>query len=253
MNDRERFLASSGLDKEMLAKVFDKAALALKRDIPAFTRFLSEREFAEVLSRKKYIDSVPFTAFGGYQGAGRVMLGFSQNEEAFPIKAVKITGKGLDKLSHPDFLGSIMSLGFDRNLVGDIVRLEDCSVLFCEDGIAGFIVQNLTFVGGCAVNCEICETNDISVTPKFETVTGTVASLRADSVVSVWLKTSRSKAGEYIEGQKFFLNQLLCTKCDKLIEENDVLSVRHHGKARLAEISGKSKKGRIFITIQKYI
>lgn len=46
VNDREKFLASSGEDKKTLEKVFDKAALALKKDIPAFTRFLSEREFA---------------------------------------------------------------------------------------------------------------------------------------------------------------------------------------------------------------
>ena len=73
------------------------------------------------------------------------------------------------------------------------------------------------------------------------------------SFVAVMLKTSRSKAQEYIEAQRFFLNQQLCTKCDKEIKENDILTVRHHGKARLSEISGKSKKGRIFITIQKYM
>ncbi|MBQ8002483.1 MAG: RNA-binding protein, partial [Clostridia bacterium] len=103
------------------------------------------------------------------------------------------------------------------------------------------------------VNCSVAYLEDISCEPSFEEITGTVASLRADSVVSVMLKTSRSKAAEYIESQRFFLNQVLCTKCDKEIKENDILTVRHHGKAILYNISGKSKKGRIFITVKKYM
>ncbi len=237
----------------MLAKVFDKANAADKKGIGTFTRFLSEREYAEVLCRIKHIDSVPYSAFGGYEGAGRVMLRFSFDEEEFPIKVVVVSGKGTEKLKHPDFLGSIMNLGIERENVGDIVRDDENWLVFCEAGIADYIKDSLHSVGGCFVNCTISDAADVEYTPEFEEITGTVNSLRADSVVAVMLKTSRSKAQEYIESQRFFLNQVLCTKCDKEIKENDILTVRHHGKARLGEISGKSKKGRIFITVKKYM
>lgn len=254
MNNREKFLANALEDRDVLAKVFDKAQAAEKKGIAMFTSFLSEREAAIVEERRKHIDSIPYKAFGGFDEAGRVMLCFSEYEdEVFPIKAIRVTGKGIDTLKHPDLLGSIMSLGLERSCVGDIVKSEGEWIIFCEEDIASYIAESLKEVGGVYVSCTECEVSELKVKLQFEEITGTVSSLRADSVVAVMLKTSRSKAQEYIESQRFFLNQLLCTKCDKEIREGDILTVRHHGKARLSEISGKSKKGRIFITIKKYM
>lgn len=254
MNNREKFLAATDNEiREVLARVFDKAVLAKKTGRAMFTDFLSEREFAEVLLRKKHIDEVECKAFGGFKDAGRNMLMFSEYEEEFPISAVVLTGRGIDSLKHPDFLGSLMSLGIERKSIGDIVKDDNRCVIFAQDSIAPYIAESLKEVGGVYVECEIAPVNEIEIKPNFEEITGTVASLRADSVVSVMLKSSRSKAAEYIEGQKFFLNQVLCTKCDKEIKENDILTVRHHGKARVEDISGRSKKGRIFITLKKYM
>lgn len=254
MNNREKFLASLPDDlRETLAKVFDRANSAQRSGRAMFTDFLSEREYGEFLSRQKNIDSVPCKAFGGYRDAGRVMLCFSEYEESFPISAIRINGRGLEKLKHPDFLGSVLSLGLERKSIGDIVKTGDECVIFAQSNVSEYIAQSLKEVGGVHVNCTCEETENITVETEFENITGTVASLRADSVVSVMLKTSRSKAAEYITGQKFFLNQVLCTKCDKEIKENDILTVRHHGKAKVCEISGLSRKGRIFITIQKYM
>lgn len=254
MNNREKFLANALEERDVLAKVFDKANAAEKKGIAMFTSFLSEREAAIVAERKKHIDSVPYIAFGGYEEAGRVMLCFSEYEnEVFPIKAIKITGKGIENLKHPDLLGSVMSLGIERSCVGDIVKGDKEWIIFCEEDISSYIAESLKEVGGVYTECSVCEISDLKVELQFEDITGTVNSLRADSVVSVMLRTSRSKAQEYIESQRFFLNQLLCTKCDKEIHQGDILTVRHHGKAKLSEISGKSKKGRIFITIKKYM
>lgn len=254
MNNREKFLAAAAVEqKEVLARVFDKAQAAKKSGRATFTEFLSEGELAEVLLRQKNIDEVPFSHFGGFEDAGRRVICFSEYEEEFPISAIRVTGRGIERLKHPDFLGSLMSLGIERKNIGDIVPGENECIIFCLEAIADYIADSLKEVGGVYVSCTKTDAAQVNITPRFESITGTVASLRADCVVAVMLKTSRSKASEYIAAQKFFLNQLLCTKCDKEIKENDILSVRHHGKARVAEISGKSKKGRIFITIQKYM
>lgn len=254
MNNREKFLTSTESEiRDVLARVFDKAVLCRKTGRAMFTSFLSEREYAEVILRQKNIDEIPPKAFGGYDGAGRVMLGFMEYDEPFPISALTVTGRGIDTLKHPDFLGSLMSLGIERKSIGDIVKMDGRCIIFCEDNIASFVADSLKEVGGVYVNCTVSDIESVEIIPQFEEITGTVASLRADSVVSVMLKSSRSKAAEYIESQKFFLNQVLCTKCDKEIKENDILTVRHHGKAKLTEISGRSKKGRIFITLQKYM
>lgn len=255
MNNREKFLAAlPAEDRESMARVFDKALAASKSGKSVFTSFLSEREYSSFLERRRHIDETPCTAFGGYEGAGRVMLCFSDEEEPrFPISAVKITGRGIEKLRHPDFLGSITSLGLDRRNIGDIITGGDCCTVFAESAIAPFIAESLTTVGGVYVSCLVCSAYEAEVTPRFEEITGTVAALRADSVVSVMLNTSRSKAAEYIASQRFYLNQLLCTKCDKEIKVNDILSVRRFGKARVTDAGGRSKKGRIYVTLAKYI
>jgi RNA-binding protein YlmH len=253
-NDREKFLSALDIDdKASLAKIFDKASLASKSGRSAFTSFLSEREYSVFLEREKYVSEIGHIAFGGYDGAGRVMLCFTdEEEEYFPISAVVIKGKGIEKLRHPDFLGSILSLGLERSVIGDIVTGDEECIVFAESSMASFIAESLKEVGGVFVSCREEAIGDVSVNPKFEEITGTVASLRADSVVSVMLKTSRTKAAEYIESQKFYLNQALCTKCDREIKENDILSVRRMGKARVTSTSGRSKKGRIYVTLSKY-
>ena len=252
MSDREKFLAGLAVeDREALASVFDKAVMSEKSGRASFTAFLSEREYAQFLLRKKYI-GVPFVSFGGYENAMRLMVCFSEEEEQFPIEAVRVLGRGVSDLKHPDLLGSLMSLGIERKSIGDIVKCDDEWIIFAQSTISGYIKESLFAVGGVSVKCETALLDEIDVKCEFEEITGTVQSLRADSVVSVMLKTSRSKAAEFISGQKFFLNQLLCTKCDKEIKENDILTIRHHGKARVTDVNGRSKKGRIFITLQKY-
>lgn len=255
--DREKFLAAlTAEDREALEKVFDKAAAAEKSGRVMFTQFLSEREYGEFLNREKYIGETFRSAGGGYEGAARVMLAFSSvadEEIYFPIKAVRTTGRGIERLKHPDFLGSVLSLGIERCRVGDILVRGEDAVLFAEEKTAKYVAQSLTAVGGVSVRSEITEPCELHVEARFEEVTGTVASLRADSVVSVMLSTSRSKAAEMIENQMFFLNQRLCVKCDREIKEGDIISVRRHGKGIVASTSGLSKKGRIYVTIKKYI
>lgn len=253
INDREKFLSAlADEDREALARVFDKAEAARRSGRAAFTPFLSEREYSEFLKREKYVSAVPYTAFGGFSGANRIMLRFSGEEEPFPISAVKITGRGAEKLRHPDYLGSILSLGLERKHVGDIVKSGEECIVFAETNAARIIGESLTAVGGVRVSCRVCSSEEVSVSPSFEEVTGTVASLRADSVAAVLLNTSRSKAAEAIAAQRFYLNQILCTKCDKEIKENDIISVRGGGKARVKSVSGRSKKGRLYVTLEKY-
>jgi len=253
MNNREKFLALlEDTDRETLQRVYDRAVAAQKSGRNTYTSFLSEREFMLFNERKKNIDEVPHTSFGGYEGAMRVMLSFGEDEACFPIKAVKITGKGIETLSHPDFLGSIISLGLERNRIGDIIVGKEYCTVFCTDNTALLLKEDLREVGGVYVSAEIFEPDEIEVKQSFEEITGSVASLRADAVVSVMLKTSRTKAADLIAAQRFYLNQALCTRCDCEIKEGDILTVRKYGKAVVSEIGGHSKKGRTYVTLKKY-
>ena len=49
------------------------------------------------------------------------------------------------------------------------------------------------------------------------------------------------------------VNHRPCEKTDKVVEAGDVLTCRGLGKCVLTEIGGTSKRGRIILTIQRYL
>ena len=66
--------------------------------------------------------------WGGTEGCERVRIRFGDpeelDEEPFPITLLKITPKQkqfAEILSHRDFLGAILHLGLERDVVGDIL------------------------------------------------------------------------------------------------------------------------------------
>ena len=114
------------------------------------------------------------------------------------------------------------------------------------------LYTELTKIGRTGVKCTECMLSDIVLPEKtFTPISGTVASLRLDAVVSHFAGKGRSQASELITSGFVFVNGVLCEKADMHLSDGDILSVRGHGKATL-EVGGKSKKDRIFITLHKY-
>lgn len=252
--DKDKFTAS--LDSRhavMFAHIFDMAQTSGRRSVSVYGDFLSENSISTLLCRKQYLPLAP-VLFGGIEDASRQMVAFisEYDEPDFPISAVRIYSPRIKSLSHRDFLGSILGLGIKREKCGDIVILENECYAITHRDIASFIASNLTKVGREGVKCEECGLSDIKLPEKsFEPVTGTVATLRLDAVVSLFAGKGRSQAAELISAGFVFVNGILAGKNDMRLNEGDVISVRGYGKASL-EIGGKSKKDRTFITLNKY-
>lgn len=75
------------------------------------------------------------------------------------------------------------------------------------------MAENLTMIRHTSVITEI--TSDFSDLPEPETeeVSGTVSSVRLDSVVALCARLSRTKAAVYIEGEKVSVNGSCLHKC----------------------------------------
>ncbi len=252
--DKDKFASATDSRHEiMLRHIFDMALLCEKRYESVYGDFLSENTISMLLSRKHLLPLEP-VLFGGYSDAQRQMVAFiSEYDEAdFPVSAVKITSPRISSLSHRDFLGSILGLGIKREKCGDIIILEDeCYVILHRD-IASFVATNLEKVGREGVRSIECSISDIRLPEKsFEPIKGTVASLRLDSVVSLFSGKGRSRATELISAGYVFVNGISAIKNDMHLNDGDVISVRGCGKAIL-ETGGKSKKDRLFITLNKY-
>ena len=52
--------------------------------------------------------------------------------------------KFAEALSHRDFLGALMNLGIERDVLGDIIVRDSVGYVFCEDAMAAYLADNIT-------------------------------------------------------------------------------------------------------------
>ncbi len=209
----------------------------------------------------KSVRELNFSTFGGYSEAERNMIAlfpdyFNEEDIFFPIGAVKITHntKFSSGLSHRDFLGSILGLGIERSRVGDIVVLDDAAYCFAEEEIASYIAANLEKTGRTKVKAEKADISEIKLPEKKMDIKNiTVSSLRADTVFGAVFGKSRSEAQEMIRGERASVNWSVVKSVSDVIDEGDILSLKGSGRGKLIEVGGTTKKGRLVITVGRYV
>ena len=146
-----------------------------------------------------------------------------------------------------------MSLGVDREYIGDIIATKDCARLIVDKKMCEYFTANLTQIGGTTVETSVDELENIS--PKEERIKeirATVASLRADSIAAAGFGMSRSKAAAEIAAEKIKLNWQTVKNASQAIKEGDILSMRGRGRLEVAEIRGQTKKGRVGVLLKRF-
>lgn len=256
-----RKYARSPEDDTLLARILDKAEIWQRDGRTRYTRFLSERDklcCAPVL-RELCADEAFF--WGGYPEADRTLLVFPaewQEKESLctgpesPVAVIRAVWKSGEELSHRDFLGALMSLGIERELIGDILPGDGrCDILLLRE-IVPYVMQNLTSAGRSTLALEETaepEAGEI----KFRLIRDTVASLRLDAVLGSGFSLAREKASAAIRSGKVSLDGLECLKPDKIVDAGSRVSLRGLGKIQLLEVGGQSRKGRTVIVIKRFI
>ena len=242
-------------DDVFIKKMQDVFRLSEKYHTPRFSKFLDGAQQAMLL-REGIFDGV---LFGGYEGAERCVLGAfpdwqEPDKTLFPIKALYVKKKYQKDLSHRDYLGTVLSLGIERNKIGDILAGDNDAYIFVLEDIAEFVCDNISKVAGCGVDIVICDADRVVVPEKkFCEINVVAGSLRLDAVLAAMLKVSRNEAKTMILSGKVSVNHTEILNGDFMIKENDLLSVRGFGRAVLSEIGGKTRSERVHITLKKYI
>ena len=169
-----------------------------------------------------------------------------------PLKVLRVFSKR--ELGHRDYLGSMLNLGIDRSMTGDILVRDDGADIIILPEIANFLLSEYKHVAHTEIKTEIAPLSDLIVPEgRVQVIKDTVPSTRLDTVLASAFKLSRTKAADAIRSGLVSVNHLETTKPDKSVEQGDVLVLRGKGKAILAEVGGESKKGRIWISINKFI
>lgn len=244
-------------EKELMRRAEDLSHRCLKNWEITNTNFLTP---AESMQLKRWFQpeyGVRMLFWGGYEDCERCAAFFLPEEvDQAPVremlKAVRYRAY-FGEPGHRDYLGALLASGISRDRLGDILVEGENATVFCMPGIVSHLLA-IERIGRISVRAEEIPPDAI-VIPKrqVKNIQFTVMSLRLDAIAAGMFRLSRTACAEQIREGLLSLNYEPCMKTDAPVQEGDVLSLRGHGKGRIAEVGGNSRKGRIFVTAEIYV
>ena len=152
------------------------------------------------------------------------------------ITALKIAGGGFRDFSHRDYLGSLLSLGLERDVIGDIAPIDEYTAyVFVDCRVAGFLL-------------------DTELRVASDRVKVTRAALPAGYRIERKFKPiADTGAKEKIVAGEVEHNYEIAARPDAAVAAGDVLSVRGVGKFEVESVSDPTRKGRFRLIARKYI
>lgn len=244
-------------DRYLIADVSDKVNQCETKYMEVHTGFLDGHQQKIISDLNLLGQDVKTFFYGGYSDAERQVFialpEYIELEDVNPLSVVRIKVSSNNKLTHRDYLGSLLGLGLKRDVIGDILVREDGADIIILKEMEDFISFNYTQVGRMNISVSLVTIDDLIIPlVKSTLVTDTVASLRLDTIVASAFGLSRSKAAEAIKRGIVFVDNKEVNKIDRTIELNEKITLRGKGKVILKDIGGKSRKERIYITFEKF-
>ena len=127
------------MEEDLTRRISDLASRAWAQGVYCFTHFLSLAGISDFFRALPSLPPAPWRLFGGAEGCERQMLRFGDEalcgyDAPFPIACLRIfplNEKFSEPLTHRDYLGALMGLGIERELLGDIAVREKEAYLCC--------------------------------------------------------------------------------------------------------------------------
>jgi RNA-binding protein YlmH len=246
-------------DRLLLARVWDKYEQTERRSIPSATVFLSPREqrLAQAMLNAAGIRT-GYVFDGGCGEAERKILVFlpawMEEPAGDELVFLRAAFHGEESLTHRDILGSLMGLGVTRERVGDILVSPHSADIVAAPSLRDFFLREWTQAGRVKLTVTEIGREELRLPQaQVKVIRDTVPSLRLDAVAAAAFSMSRGRAAELIAAGKVNLDHVPCLKGDKPVAEGAVLTARGFGKAKLTQVGGLSKKGRVGITVERYL
>ena len=211
-----------------------------------YTYFLDEKEFKEISYKLK---NKNYEIYKPYKDSEKLIL---YNNEIPDVSLYKINC--IDKLRHQDILGSIMNLGISSSYLGDIIIDNYNYYFYLISTLDNFIKDNLNKIGSKFITLEKIDIKLLeSYERKYEENEIIVSSLRIDNVISKIINTNRKEVLNKIKEKQVILNYDILTKNEYVLKENDIFSIRKHGKYKFVSVVNNTKKNNLVIKYLRYI
>ena len=253
-------------EKLLISKLIDKIRFCETKNKIQTTDFLDEMEqkLLENFLKSQKISNYFYT--GGFEEAERKILiiypeklediipNINLNEYINSIR-IELPNEMHGEYTHKNYLGGLMKLGISREKIGDILVDDNGADILVMPEMLKFLITNIPsltrFSKSKIEQIELQNLRKIEI--KTQNIKITVASMRLDNIVSELAKCSRGKANELLAQERVLLNHEIIEKSSKEVKENDIVTIRGKGRFVVKSIVGNSRKGRLFIEVEKFI
>lgn len=233
----------------------DKCNRANEQFSPVLTHFLDPREqyILEVLAGS-FEDLIVHLYGGTFAERKRAIIApsyFEPEEEDFEIVLMEIKyPEKFVTLQHRHILGTIMSLGIERDQLGDIVLNGQVQFTLTKQ-LESYIILELNRINGATVKLNSIPAKDmIQSKEDWKSFHTTVSALRLDVVIKEMIRKSRTIAKQLIDKKRVKVNHTVIDAADFQVGSGDLLSIQGFGRAQITEIGGTTKKDKVRISYE---
>lgn len=231
-------------------RVLQLANRAIETDEPAASGFLDPamREVAESVLAS--VEGVAWRTYGGHRQARRqriLVLPPQYPGEWIepPVKAVWLRGDA-GPLSADAAAEAILSAGIGDDELGDVLTVDDGAQAVIAAECAERLPDGRLEIGPNQYTLSIIDLERLAFPPhERKEIRATVASLRLDAVAAAGFGISRTKAAREIRSLRVKLNWRQIGDPAAVVQVGDIIAAPGRGLVRVAEVTGKTRKGRL--------
>lgn len=232
-------------DRVLIKSVIDKYMKYEKTNISTYTNFLDIRQYKLIEKILKH-EKISFNTYKACEECEKLLIYFGSYDNYVTIYSFES-----HDVKHKDVLGTLFSLGYNIDTIGDIFINNDYVYFTNLSRLNNFLENSLYSIKNKRVKLE--KVNEIILKEdRFITLKIVIPSYRLDVIVSKLAHLSRNDSIKIINNNMVLLNYEEVTNNSKIVNIGDIISIRKVGKFIINKELLVSKKDNYLVEIKKY-
>lgn len=230
-------------DRLLLSTTLDKYRQFSKNNKSISTSFLNEYEYKFLCNSLNFL-KIPYNSYKVNEYCDKHIIYFGEYLDFVHVYKIN------DIFTHSEILGTLFSIGYTYDKIGDIIIDNDCCYL---TNLTKYdhLLDEVKMISKKLVKL-IKIDNFTVLKDKYLIKKIIVPSLRLDVIVSKLCNLSRGKASDVINSKKILVNYKENYSVSYILKPDDILSIKGYGKYRIGNSELKTKKDNILLTIYEY-
>lgn len=236
----------------------EKVLISNRRNSYEETDFLDPFWQKMLISIVNKYDGVSVSFFGAFNNAERCVGVIYNDYLPVPIEdeymSVLAFDSKFDDVKHKDVLGKLMSMGIERETVGDIIFYKDACFFSVKKSVESFLLSQFQDIRRHSVSLYSVDGEGLKVVESEKTTEVIIAaSLRADLLVAKIYNIKRNIATSMISKGLMKLDYRVFTRGDRQIELPALISLRGYGRVYVDEVVGRTGSDNLKVKLRREV